>query len=279
MSTRRSARIEADVRSAAPTSFFKPIAPDSAGMPLYRAVKQAVLAAIEAGAFPPGAALPSEAELARSFRVSIGTLRKAIDELGAEHIIVRRQGRGTFVATHTQGRFLFQFFHVERSDGLREHPQVDLVSFERSRADDVAAAALQVRPGEPVIEIENRLRLQGRAVVHDRIVVVARLFKGLTEKRLGDRTGTIYQLYQSAFGISVIRAVERSRAGPSPAATCRVLGIPPGLAVLHVHRTALTFGDRPVEYRHSIIDTTRHEYVNLLARPARGIGTAVQPVG
>jgi GntR family transcriptional regulator len=262
-------RIGAIVRGPPVKPAFTAIAPDTAGMPLYRAVKRALLGAVEAGTFAPGAALPSETDLARAFGVSIGTLRKAVDELGAEHIIVRRQGRGTFVATHNEGRFLFQFFHVERNDGLREHPQVDLVSFERSRADDVSAAALQIRPGEPVIEIGNRLRLQGRAVVHDRIILRAALFKGLTEKRLGARSGTIYQLYQSAFGISVVRAIERARAGAAPADTARVLGLAPGVAVMHVHRTALTFGDRPVEYRHSIIDTSQHEYVNLLARPAR----------
>ena len=248
---------------------FTAIAPDAAGMPLYRAVKRSLLGAIEAGTFKPGAALPSETELARLFCVSIGTLRKAVDQLGAEHIVVRRQGRGTFVATHNEGRFLFQFFHIERNDGLREHPQVDLVSFERSRADDVSAAALQVPPGEPVIKIGNRLRLQGRAVVHDRIVLRASLFKGLTERRLGDRSGTIYQMYQSAFGITVVRAIERAAAGAAPAETSRLLGLAPGVAVMHVHRTALTFGDRPVEYRHSIVDTTHHVYVNLLARPVR----------
>jgi GntR family transcriptional regulator len=248
---------------------FTPIAPDAAGMPLYRAVKRALLGAVEAGTFEPGAALPSETELARAFGVSIGTLRKAVDELGAEHIVVRRQGRGTFVATHNEGRFLFQFFHIERSDGLREHPQVDLVSFERSRADEVAAAALQMPVGDPVIEIGNRLRLQGRAVVHDRIVLRASLFKGLTERRLGDRSGTLYQMYQSAFGITVVRAIERAAAGAAPAETSRLLGLAPGVPVMHVHRTALTFGDRPVEYRHSIVDTTHHVYVNLLARPAR----------
>ena len=68
--------------------------------------------------------------------MSIGTLRKAVDELVAEHMLVRRQGRGTFVATHSADRFLFQFFHVEARDGLREAPEVDLVSFERLRCDE-----------------------------------------------------------------------------------------------------------------------------------------------
>ena len=252
-----------------PNTPFAAITPVSAGMPLYRVVKRALLGAIEAGSYAPGSALPSESEFAAAFGVSIGTLRKAVDELAAEHIVVRRQGRGTYVATHNAGRFLFQFFHLERSDGLRVAPQVELVGFERLRADETAAQALGLRTGDPVIQFENRLLLQGRAVVHDRIMLAASLFKGLTERRLRERAGTIYRFYQSDFGITVVRAVERARAGAADRASARVLGVAPGLPVMHVHRTALTFGDRPVEFRLSTIDTTHHDYVNLLTRPAQ----------
>jgi GntR family transcriptional regulator len=248
-------------------TLFEPIAPESAGMPLYRVVKRSLLSAIESGTCPPGETLPSETEIARAMGVSIGTLRRAVDELSAEHILVRRQGRGTFVATHGTDRFLFQFFHVERADGLREAPVVDLVSFDRGRAEDEPAEALHLRPGEPVIHIENRLRLQGSAVIYDRLTLPSTLFKGLTEKRFRERPGTIYQLYQSDFGITVLRAQERARAGAADRNAVRVLGLTLGQPVMQVHRTALTFGDRPVEHRISIIDTAHHDYVNLLSRP------------
>ncbi len=251
-----------------PTADFSPLAPEAAGMPLYRAVKRALLQAIENGAPAPGAALPSEAALARAFEVSIGTLRQAVGELVAEHILVRRQGRGTFVARHSAERFLFQFFHVERSDGLREAPAVDLIGIERSRLDDAAAEALQRRPGEAALVIENRLLLQGRAVVHDRIVLPAPLFRDLNEKRLRARPGTIYRLYQDEFGITVVRALERVRAIAADPGTARVLGVAPGTPMLQVRRTALTFGDRPVEYRVSTMHTAQHEYVQTLSRPA-----------
>jgi len=253
--------------SSAPAD-FEPIAPDAAGAPLYRAVKRSLLRAIEGGRFPAGGSLPSEAELAASFGVSIGTLRHAVDELVAEHILVRRQGRGTFVALHNADRFLFQFFHVERSDGLREIPQVELVSFERVRADEEPAQALGLKPGEPVIQVDNRLLLQGRAVIHDRITLPALLFKGLSEKRLRERRSTIYHLYQTEFGITVTRALERARAVPADRLAARILGLPQGAPVMQVRRTALTFGDKPVEYRVSTINTAQHEYVHLLSRPA-----------
>ena len=254
---------------ASPVPLFSPIAPEAAAMPLYRSVKRSLLRAIESGQLPPGGALPSEAALAKALGVSIGTLRHAVDELVAEHILVRRQGRGTFVATHSADRFLFQFFHVERSDGLREVPQVELLGFARQRLeDDDAAAALGLAPGAPVYSIENRLVLQGRPVVHDRIALPAALFKGLTERRFAERSGTIYQLYQAEYAITVVRAIERARAVAADRASARVLGLAPGAPVMRVCRTALTFGDKPVEYRVSTIHTAVHEDVQTLSRPA-----------
>ena len=246
---------------------LRPAAPDSGGIPLYRAVKRSLLAGIESGRYAAGKALPNEAALAGEFGVSIGTLRHGVDELVAEHILVRRQGRGTFVALHSDDRFVFQFFHVERSDGLRESPQLELVNFERVRLEEEAADALGLKAGEPALQIENRLLLQGRAVIHDRLVLPALLFKGLTEKRFRERSSTIYHLYQTEFGITVTHAQERARAVAADRAAARILGVALGAPVMQVRRCALTFGDKPVEYRVSTISTAQHDYVHSLSRP------------
>lgn len=245
---------------------FEPVSPQAAGMPLYRAVKRALLWSIESGALSPAAALPNETALAASFRVSVGTLRQAVGELVAEHILERRQGRGTYVATHSTERFLFQFFHLERSDGLRERPEVELLRFERGRLDDEAAEALQRRPGDAAWLFQNRLKLQGRPVVHDRIVVPAVLFRSLSEKRLRDRPATLYKLYQDEFAITVVRALERARAVAADRETARVLGVAAGTPMMQVRRTALSFGDKPVEYRVSMLHTAVHDYVQQLER-------------
>lgn len=246
----------------------------SGDTPLYRQVKRVLLGLIESGACRPGQALPNETRIAQGLRVSIGTLRRAVDELVHEHVLVRRQGKGTFVAQHNSERFMFQFFHVEpRVDPrygevvqLVEYPRVECVVFERDRATEQDAGALHVKPGEAVIRFENRLSLGGRAVVHDRIVVPAAMFKGLSEKRLQERPSTIYSLYQTEFGITVLRAQERARAVGADRTTARILGLAPGLPVLEVHRVAMTFGERPVEYRISTIHTQLHDYVSVRSR-------------
>lgn len=247
---------------------------DTASMPLYRQVKRELQRVIESGRCGPGQPLPNETAIAQALRVSIGTLRRAVDELVHEHVLVRRQGKGTFVALHGNERFLFQFFHIEPRPDPRfgdlpqapEYPSVESLGFERERAGELDAGILRIKPADPVIRFDNRLSLAGRAVVHDRITIPALMFKGLNEKRLRERQSTIYSLYQTEFGITVLRAQERTRAAAADRTTARLLGVPLGQPVLQVHRTALTFGDKPVEYRVSTINTELHDYVSMLSK-------------
>src|SRR6478736_5473060 len=256
-----------------PADSLQALDPGNAG-PLYRQVKRELQRVVEGGRYGPGDMLPSEHMICATLGVSVGTLRKAVDELVHEHVLVRRQGKGTFVALHNNDRFLFQFFHVEPreefplADDVRalEYPQVDCVAFLRARADETEAAALRIKPGDVVVRVDNRLSLSGRAVVHDRLVIAAQVFKGLTEKRFLERPSTVYNLYQTDYGITVLRARERARSVAAGRETARILGVPLGRPVLEVHRVALTFGDKPVEYRVSTINTASHDYVSLLAK-------------
>ena len=90
-----------------------------AGGPIFKEVKRKMLAALAAGEWKPGEAIPAEPRLAERFGIAIGTLRKAIDELVAENVLLRQQGRGTFVATHSRDRMLFLFFNIIRHDGVK----------------------------------------------------------------------------------------------------------------------------------------------------------------
>src|SRR2546427_9479318 len=102
-------------------------------------------------------------------------------------------------------RFVLGFFPVKPSKGRRGGPAVELLSFERLPADTEAARALRLHAGDAVLQFENRLLLQGSPVIHERLALPAAAFKGLSEKRLRDWPGTLYQLYQAEFGITVVR--------------------------------------------------------------------------
>lgn len=234
--------------------------------PLYEQVRASLVEAIASGRWKPGEALPSEAELAAGFGVAIGTLRKAVDSLVAQQALVRRQGKGTFVVQHDGPRLMFHFFHIAGRDGTRDYPEVRTASFRRERASEAEAGALHVDPHEKVIRIRNVLSLQQRAVIMDDITLPAALFPGLTEKSFLARDNTIYHLYQSRYGINVLRTDERLRAAAAPADVARLLALAPGTPILEITRVALTFRDRPVELRISRVDTTRHHYHNMLGK-------------
>ena len=104
-------------------------------LPRYREVKQRLAELLREGKWRHGQAIPSEPLLAQRFGVSIGTLRKAVDELVAENILEREQGRGTFVRSHTRDYMLNVFFQLVDAEGRKELPQIELLSFARWRAD------------------------------------------------------------------------------------------------------------------------------------------------
>lgn len=235
------------------------------GSHLYREVKHKILESLRTGEWKPGDVIPSEKKLGERFGVSIGTIRKAVDELSAENVLIRQQGRGTFVASHGRGRYFFSFFHIVRQDGHREFPSVELAEFAKAQADAATASALDIGVGDKLLRFTNRLSLQGDAVILDEITVPAALFPQLTERRLRERRSTVYQLYQELSGVSVIRTRDRVRAVKADARRARLLGVEPGHPLLLVVRIARSFKDRPVELRHSYVNTARHEYaVDLL---------------
>lgn len=230
--------------------------------PLYKEVKIRITRSLAAGEWRSGEALPSESRLAAQFNVSIGTVRKAIDELVAEKILLRHQGRGTFVATHTEDRTLFYFFHIVGKDGSKELPVTHMLSFRKGTADGEDAARLRIPHGARTWRIHNALKLGGAAVIFDDIVVPATLFADLDEDTFGKRDGTIYGLYQARYGINVIRISERLSAAKPPLRIVRLLGMKRGAPALVIKRVAYTYNDTPVEYRVSWVNTEDHEYLS-----------------
>lgn len=237
-------------------------------VPLYREVHWRITRALTEGQWKPGEAIPSEARLAAEFRVSIGTIRRAIDELVAGRILVRRQGRGTFVATHTEDRTLFYFFHVVGKNGSREFPVSELLSFRRERAGVSDELLLAAARGSRVARVRNLLKLADSPVVLDDITVSTERFAGIDEDTFRNREGTIYGLYQARYGVNVVRINERLSAAHPPADVATILRMRADQPVLHIRRTAYTYNDTPVEYRLSWINTADHEYLSDLWKTA-----------
>jgi GntR family transcriptional regulator len=233
--------------------------------PLYGQIRVLIERALEAGEWAPGAAIPSELELASRFGVSQGTVRKAIQSLAAENLLVRRQGKGTFVATHTEEKASnFRFLRIRRNDGQPEYPRSRLVDLRRAKAGAEVARALDMRTGEPAYQLRRILEYSGRPAVLDEITLPASLFQGLTRARCEAYPGSMYGFFESEFGVRMLRAEERLHAVAADAARAALLEVAPGTPLLAVDRVAYTYGDRPVEWRRGLCTTRDEHYWNTL---------------
>ena len=252
-------------------------APDAAGpafSPLYQQIKALITRSMQTGEWKPGEAIASEMDIAARYKVSQGTVRKAIDELAAENLLVRRQGKGTFVATHAEQRVQYRFLRLlpdpEARAELRGDPQEPpterrFLDCKRVRVPADVARALDLKVGEPVVQVRRLLLFGGRPVVLDEIWLHGGLFKGLTAERLSEYRGPLYALFETEFGVRMIRAEEKLRAVAAGAAEAALLNVPEGAPLLSVERRALTYGDRPVELRRGLYETSAHFYRNELS--------------
>jgi GntR family transcriptional regulator len=233
--------------------------------PLYRQIKSLITQGLEAGEWKPGEAIPSEVELAVRFKVSQGTVRRAIDELAAENLLVRRQGRGTFVATHNEDRVQLRFLRLMPDDGDLQPHDSRLLEVKRMRAPAEISRQLELKPGDSVILIRRLLRFAGAATVLDEIWLPGAVFRGLTRERLADYKGPLYAMFEAEFGTRMIRACEKIRAVGASAEVARALEVEAGVPLLSVDRIAYTYGDKPVEVRRGWYVTTDFYYQNDLS--------------
>ncbi len=233
--------------------------------PLYLQIKGLLVKSLEAGEWRPGESIPSEIQLAGRFGVSQGTVRKAIGALAGENLVVRRQGKGTFVATHTEEHASnFRFLRIRRNDGNDEHPASKLIDVRRAKATADAARLLELRPGDAVISLRRVLEYAGAPVVLDEITLPAALFRGLTRARYDAYDGSMYSFFETQFGVRMLNAQEKLRAIAADPASAALLGVEPGTPLLAVDRVTFTYGDRPVELRRGLCNTRMHYYANEL---------------
>jgi GntR family transcriptional regulator len=209
--------------------------------PLYRQIAELITRGMDAGEWKPGEAIPSELELAARFKVSQGTVRKAVDELAAANLLVRRQGKGTFVATHAEGEHTrFRFLRLHSDDGGAERLTRRFLDLKRQRPSAEVARALDIPSSQAVLQVRRLLLLRGAPVVLDDLWLPLALFKGLTAERLAAYEGPLYGLFESEFGVRMIRAEEQIRAVAASADEAALLQVQRGAPLLQVLRVAYT---------------------------------------
>lgn len=227
--------------------------------PLYRQVKAILVRRLVDGVWAPGEGLPSEGQLAAEIGVSQGTVRKALDELAAENLVVRRQGRGTFVAEHDERRILFQFFKLVPDDGVARFPDSTVLAISTAPADADEQAALGLAAKSVVIRIRRVRALDAVPLVLEMVSLPQRLFGGLER---GPVPNNLYSLYASRYGVTVASARERLKAVALNREDASLLAVAPATPALQIDRVALSLDGSPVERRLSLCLTQEAHYLS-----------------
>jgi len=231
-------------------------------MSLYIQVKDLLLARIAKGDWSPGNIIPSEMSLAHELGVSQGTVRKAITELVENNILTRRQGRGTFVSNHDVHRALFHFFHITDNKGHKVLPDSRVLSCRRQPARRNEAALLELPAATEIIRIERVRSIGAKPTMIETITLAAQDFADLDKKTGIDLPNTLYELYETKYGITIHSADEKLRAISASKHDAQLLGLPVATPLLEIERVALTLDKTPVELRISRCVTKNHYYHN-----------------
>jgi GntR family transcriptional regulator len=232
--------------------------------PLYAQIQALITTGLSRGEWRPGDAIPSEGDLAKRYGVSQGTVRKAIDAMAADNLLIRRQGKGTFVATHHEARAPFRFLRLTPDEQRDEVSTSRIVACRRLRAPAEIAHRLALMAGDPVVAIRRVMSFDGAPTVLDDIWLNGTVFRGLTMEKLSAYRGPLYGLFETEFATPMTRAEERLRAVAADADAAALLDVDAGTPLLSAERVSMTYGDRPVELRRGLYVTDRHHYRNAL---------------
>jgi GntR family transcriptional regulator len=236
-------------------------------LPLYYRVRQAVRQQIDEGAWKPGDLIPPESRLLENFGVSRATIRQALLDLVREGLLVRKQGRGTFVATRKIAEplpRLVSFSEEMRREGLMpstRSAKVEVVVAPRRVAD-----ALRASPADMFLRVERVRCADGQPIV----LLVSYLPQALGIDPSEDFSGSLYALLEGKYGLELGEALQIIEAGAADQYVAGQLDLGEGDPILIIRRGLFARDGSPVEYVEGFYPADRYRYTIRLERPRRG---------
>jgi GntR family transcriptional regulator len=214
--------------------------------PLYQEVADVLAQRISQKNWAPGLLLPSELELSDEMGVSPGTVRRALEQLEAERLVVRQQGRGTFVTEQACSEFAARFNNVRDKNGNPMPFHGKVLEQTRGVANQQEQQRLGLRADEPVLRTRRLCTDASRHYMYEQTCLVLGQFSGLTGEGLGN-----YSLSALAqqHGIRLASATEQVSACRAPADVARLLGVESDAVVLQLDRIVVGGNGKSVEWR------------------------------
>ena len=218
-----------------------------ARVPRYSRIADALRARIREGALAPGARLDNQRQLARSFGVTLMTLRQALEVLERERLIVRRHGLGTFVAAPSIDYDILQLRRLAGDLSAQGEPVTTrLVGSRTSAADRRAAEALGLSPRVRVAVLERLRLVNGHPMSLQRSFLPGRIGEEVLKTDLA--TTPLGQTLEFKLGITIARARETVSAVRLGRREARELGCRAGAPAFESERISLDARGEPVVF-------------------------------
>jgi GntR family transcriptional regulator len=230
--------------------------------PLYRQIKTLITQSLVSGEWHPGDLIPSEIELASRFSVSQGTVRKAIGELAEQNLLVRQQGKGTFVASHSEERSKFPYLRITPDRGALDDVAATLLDCRKVKLDAASGKKLGLAAGAGAVLITRVISISAKKAIYEEIRLPAARFKGLSTETIERHYCMLYSMYETEFDVRILHVEEQIKALAAEHAAAGHLGVPEGTPLLVIERVAYTYADKAVELRRSYCSTKEHHYHN-----------------
>ena len=232
-------------------------------LPLYLQISELLTRQIRAGHWRAGERLPTEAELAESLQVAVGTLRKSLALLEKQGVLERIQGSGTYVRAGSRGKSIYEFFRLElpHGPGLPTARIIDLDKVKRD-AGVPAMGPASAAPHAKAWRVRRLRLLDNQPVALEEIWFDARHPGQIRSENLGD---SMYLFYQSAFDVWISRVEDHVYAAAVPPWTVPDFGLAAGAISGFIERSSWTASNELAEYSRTWFDPTRCRYSSRLS--------------
>jgi GntR family transcriptional regulator len=218
--------------------------------PLYLQIQEMLIQRVVDGEWGPGEMLPSEMRLASEYNVHQGTVRKALDAMALRNLLVRQQGKGTFVATVSMRHNPFRYFRLVLRSNPAERPVSHFISIEVAAATEAERTALQLASPDDRVVRATKIRAFGtgpaiieeNAYPHD-------MFPGLDELFRKLHPDTTYGLLEQKYRVLITTVQEKLDAAAASRLDAEHLKVDLGAPLLRIDRTAFALDGRPAEWR------------------------------
>lgn len=218
-------------------------------LPAYMRLRDRIAARIAAGEWSTEDALPSENALARDSGFSVGTVRKALQQLVSEGLLERHQGAGTFLRKPAFEPTLFRFFALQGEDRAQSIPVSRLIA--RSVLNAPAEIAAVLGSGD-CIRIDRLRLLQDTPILTEEIWLPRARFDGIETVAEAEIGPLLYPYYLERFGVFVARAEDEVSFAKPPAAISKRLRLAAGEFVAVIERTAFALDGSAIEWRRAM---------------------------